>query len=196
MELTTEIEQEIKLDLGSGNAWPEGFQGVDMYAPEAQHKVNLFQFPWPWETGSVAEVRSSHFVEHIPMCFVSGGQIPKDENDLDLWCAFFSECWRVMKEGAHLTVQVPYLQSHRAFQDPTHRRFHCEANFNYLNKPWREANGIAHYLGTADFDILSIDRVAPQEEGVKHPEVSQMRALNYWNTTWDIIAHMVARKVR
>lgn len=196
MELVTAIEAPIRLDLGSGNAAPEGFEGVDMYAEGVKHKVNLFKFPWPWETGSVDELRSSHFVEHIPMCFVSGGHIPQDENDLDLWCAFFAECWRILKDGGVMNVQVPYLQSHRAFQDPTHRRFHCETNFHYLNRPWREANGIAHYLGTADFDILGVDRVAPQDEGVRNPEVAQQRAFNYWNTTWDIIAHLQARKAR
>lgn len=196
MELVTELEVETKLDLGCGESPQDGFEGVDLYAPNAKHKVNLFKFPWPWETGSVSAIRTSHFVEHIPVCFVSGSNIPQSADDLDLWCAFFAECWRILKDGGTMTVQVPYLQSQRAFQDPTHRRFHCEANFNYLNRPWRAANKIEHYLGAADFDVVGVDRVGPQEEGVKHPEVAQMRAAHYWNTTWDVVANLVARKSR
>ena len=164
-----------------------------MYAPEATHKVNLFKFPWPWADSSVDALHCSHFAEHIPMCFTSGGQIPVDENDKDLWCAFFDECWRILKPGASMTVIVPYLQSHRAFQDPTHRRFHSETNFAYLDKNWREANGLAHYLGKGDF-VVACDRIAPADEGLRHAEAAQMRAFHYWNTTLDVRANLTARK--
>jgi len=194
MELVTKLPEELKLDLGCGDVPREGFEGVDLYATSAKHRVNLLRFPWPWDTGEVSEISTSHFVEHIPMCYASGSNIPLNEDDLDLWCAFFGECWRVLKDGGIMTVQVPYLQSHRAFQDPTHRRFHCETSFHYLNRPWRKANKIEHYLGLADFDVISLDRLAPNEESLKHPEVSAARAMHYWNTTMDIVARLQAVK--
>lgn len=192
MELTT-VANEVKLDLGCGARPAEGFEGVDLFEPTAKHRVNLFKFPWPWADSSVDAINSSHFVEHIPTCFVSGGNIPVDENDRDLWCAFFDECWRILKPGGRMTVIVPYLQSHRAFQDPTHRRFHCESNFAYLDKNWRVANGLTHYLGAADFTVMC-DRIAPADEGLRHQEAAAMRAFHYWNTTLDVRANLVARK--
>lgn len=56
----------LKLDLACGQTPEAGFEGVDLRAPNAQHKVDLFKFPFPWEDSSVEAIHCSHFAEHIP----------------------------------------------------------------------------------------------------------------------------------
>lgn len=184
---------ELRLDLGCGKNTPEGFKGVDMFEPTAHYRFNLLKFPWPLEDSSVDELHCAHFVEHIPMVYASGRQIPADETDRDLWCAFFDECWRVLKPKGKMTVITPHVQSIRAFQDPTHRRFHSEANFVYLDKNWRSMNKLDHYLGAADFGVV-VDRIFPTEETLRHPEAQMLRAQHYWNTVFDLKATLTARK--
>ena len=52
--------QPLKLDLGCGQNKQEGFTGVDLYAPWADVKLDLFKFPWPWKDGAVDEIHCSH----------------------------------------------------------------------------------------------------------------------------------------
>ena len=91
-----QIEQKpvgpVKLDFGSGNNCKDGFEGVDLYADAAKHKVDLFKFPLPWETGSVDEINCSHFIEHIPQ---------------ELRWPFFEECYRILKDGGIMQIIVP-----------------------------------------------------------------------------------------
>ena len=194
--MSTATINPVRLDLGCGQRPAAGFAGVDMYHPAAEYRFNLLRFPWPLETGSVDELRSSHFVEHIPACYVSGSSIPQDESDIDLWCAFFAECWRVLKDGGEMHVIVPYLKSHRAFQDPTHRRFLCEASFNYLNRAWRVRHGLNHYLGDSDFDILEAKCASTAIESAFSSEDAGQRSLYLWDTLLDMSVRMVARKAR
>lgn len=56
----------IKLDLACGQTPKEGYEGVDMYAPNAKYKINLNEFPWPWADSSVDAIYCAHFIEHIP----------------------------------------------------------------------------------------------------------------------------------
>jgi predicted SAM-dependent methyltransferase len=189
----------VMLDLGGGDNPAPGFESVDLYAATASYKVNLFKFPWPWADNSVSEIHCAHFVEHIPMVFVKtveavdmyGPATCQVESHLggegfrDLWCAFFDECHRILRPGGKMTVITPHVQSVRAFQDPTHRRFHSEANFLYLDKNWREANKLTHYLGSCHFDVRA-DRIGPMEEQFRHPEAQMLRSMHYWNAVYDL----------
>jgi hypothetical protein len=183
----------LRLDLGAGQHPKAGFRGVDLYTGD--ERVDLLSFPWPWADASVDEARSSHFVEHIPMCYVDkknkhhhvGGPGRKD-----LFFAFFDELWRVLKPGAQVEIVVPYCQSRRAFQDPTHRRFIPEETFNYLNRAWREANGLDHYGPDCDFIGVSCTKITDPVEGSRHPEVQADRAQGRWNMVSDIV--VVLRK--
>ena len=56
----------LKLDLGAGQSPREGFEGVDLNAPNPAHRVDLFSYPMPWEDSSVDELHCSHFIEHLP----------------------------------------------------------------------------------------------------------------------------------
>lgn len=166
--------RELKLDLACGQSPREGFEGVDVWEG-AKHRVDLLQFPWPWETSSVDELHCSHFIEHIPM-ETRGGK--------DLFFAFFDECWRIVKPGSRMTVICPNARSNRAFQDPTHRRFIVAETFLYLHKPWREAQKLGHYNVECNFHV-QCDPIVPAEITLLHPEAQMRRFTESWNTILD-----------
>lgn len=200
-----------KLDLACGQTPRDGFEGVDIF-PGAQHVVNLLDFPWEFETESVAELHCSHFVEHIPMTFVlsgvggyshsvvpgvspsGSGVITADPASTGmLWkdalFAFFDECWRILVPDGWMQVIVPSHRSDRAFQDPTHRRFITPQTFVYLNQEWRRLNRLDHYNVECNFAVECVPTI-PAELNLKNPAVVANHIQNYWNTTVDWVARL------
>ncbi len=181
-------QRPIKLDLGGGAHPREGFDSVDIVAlPTTAHVLNLFKFPWPFEDAYVDELNANHFVEHIPLLWVgwngSLSAIPETSEHKEMFFAFFDECYRILKPGGLMTVQIPALQTSRAFQDPTHRRFIPAESFQYLNKKVREQWGIAHYNVDCDFDVV-VDAMIPNAEG-RAPEAEKRMIEHYWNYVFD-----------
>ena len=97
----------IRLDLGCGPHPREGFEGVDQYAfdGKVKHVLDLTQFPWPWEDGSVSQINASHFMEHFG---------PEDRT------AIVNECYRILKPFGRFEIVCPNWSSQRAYGDPTH----------------------------------------------------------------------------
>jgi predicted SAM-dependent methyltransferase len=189
-------KQEVRLDLGCGQSCQDGFEGVDLWSPTAKHRVNLFRFPWRFEDSSVDEIYCSHFVEHIPAREVEDkdidGLIARDFIGKDMLFAFFDECHRILKPRGKMKVIVPALQSTRAFQDPTHRRFIPAEMFGYLSKEWRTANKLDHYRVVCDFEI-TINHTVLDEMNLLAPEVAMRRFRESWNTMWDFHADLVKK---
>jgi hypothetical protein len=183
----------LKLDFGSGDNPKPGFDGVDFFAPKAKWKQNLFEFPWPWGDGQVAEINCSHFIEHIPMAYVDKKEnvafIPT-ENSVDLLVRFFDECYRILMPGGKMTVFWPNHRNDRAFQDPTHRRFIPPTMVLYLNKNWRVACGLSHYLGNCNFTDGSgnVAIVNPIGTNPEFQMYSQEAAMRRMNESWNVIA--------
>lgn len=121
-----------KLDIGCGPNKREGFAGVDWYPfPGVDHIFDVANegAPWPFEDGSVDEVFSSHFLEHL---------------DARGRCYFANELFRIMKPGAKATIVVPHWSSNRAYGDPTHQWPPISEMWPlYLNKLWRMGNDAA-----------------------------------------------------
>ena len=166
----------IKLDLGCGVRPRSGFQGVDKHAADADWRIDLLRFPWPWEEESVSELHCSHFLEHIPAeCDASG---------TDLLVRFMDEAWRVLRTGGKFTVIVPNARSNRAFQDPTHRRFFVAETFAYFDANWRAQNGLSHYLGRCHF--RSEITVTCSTGLARLSEAERARRFeSHWNTIYD-----------
>ena len=176
----------IRLDLGAGQHPTPGFAGVDLWQG-ADHQVDLFTFPWPWADRTVDEIVSNHFVEHIPMTVTPAGQ--------DLLCAFMDEIWRISRPDATVTIRHPHLQSERAFQDPTHRRFIPGATWCYFNAEWRKANGLDHYPIVADFEIVTISGDGIDNDTInRHHEVQWDRYKRNWNEIQDTVVILKARR--
>jgi hypothetical protein len=190
--------RELRLDLACGQTPREGFEGVDLYAPNAQHKWDVLSFPWPLADNSVDEVHCSHFIEHIPMVYLRDGKVDLmgGIGGVDLLVAFFNECYRVMKRNAWMTVITPSLQSVRAFQDPTHRRFIPGEFFYYLNEEFRKVNGLDHYMGATCHFGFTVTPTLAQGIGLEArcAEVQGEKVRHNWNTTMDIHARLQAIK--
>jgi hypothetical protein len=60
----------LRLDLASGQNVRDGYEGVDIW-PGSAHVVDLQQYPWPFPDESVLELNCSHYIEHIPMEYVT-----------------------------------------------------------------------------------------------------------------------------
>lgn len=182
--------QPLKLDFGCGPNKREGFLGVDRYAFDGKvdHVMDVCAGAWPWETSSVDEVWSSHFVEHLD-------QVER--------CHFFNELWRVLKPGAQATIVVPHWSNARAYGDPTHKwPAISEWFFLYLNKPWRDANAPhadkANWpLGyDCNFDggaVTTVDPNHPELKG-KHVDVQNYATRNFINVNVDAYATLTAKK--
>jgi SAM-dependent methyltransferase len=177
----------VRIDLGSGQRPADGWTGWDLWAPETAsvRRVDLMEFPWPAETASVDELRCSHYIEHIPMGCTSDGR--------DLLLAFFDEAYRVLKPGGKMTVVWPALQSVRAFQDPTHRRFIPAETMLYLDAAWRKANALDHYRVTCDFGLEALNPTVDQAFTLRAPEAQAWMLRGMWNVAVDHIAVLVRR---
>lgn len=178
-------ETELKLDLGSGQRPREGFEGVDLHAPNAKWKVHLWNGkPWPWENDSVDAFNATHVIEHIDAGYL--------ENGKDALLFFFDEAYRCAKPGAVFHLQWPALKTVRAFQDPTHRRFIPMETLMYLDKNWRQMNGLDHYLGTCDWVLESSNSNMTQEQANEVNGKSDVVQRQMFTRHWDIVSDHVA----
>lgn len=167
----------LKLDLGCGENKREGFTGVDFFA-NADLKVDLFQFPWPWDSDTVEEVWCSHFFEHIP----GPMRIP-----------WMDELWRILVPKGKATIIVPYWSSPRAIQDPMHQWPPvAEQSFLYFNKAWKTMNKLNHYLGQADFDF-TYGYYFDVETAQKNQETQSFFVKHYIQSVNDLQVNLVKR---
>jgi hypothetical protein len=186
----------LRLDLGCGprvyvdpNRPEDKFQGVDILDFGQEHRVDLGNCGerWPWDSSTVEEVYSSHFIEHLE---------PRQR----VW--FWNELHRVMKPGAKATIIAPYWSSMRAYGDPTHRWPPiCEYTFFYLNRKWRLgdesqpanaphvdvkfAGPDVHGL-ECDFDFTVGYLADQQVMGSKHPDQQSVMIRHWINAVNDV----------
>jgi hypothetical protein len=126
-------------------------------------------------------------VEHIPHW--------RPGWELDGWWRFFDELWRVMKDGAQGEFIHPFSRSDRAFWDPTHVRFVNDMTWNYLNREWREANGLDHYCGNCDFEIVTLSLLGVADDYLtRNHEQQAFARTHYWNVIPDLGVLIKARK--
>lgn len=188
---------QVRLDLGGGQKPREGFDCVDLNAENAKHRVDLFKFPWPFADNSVDELNCSHFIEHIPLRDVTADDLA-DQSAIeflgqDMLLAFFDECWRVLKPEAWMHVAWPALQSVRAFQDPTHRRFIPLETFSYLSAEWRKSQSLDHYRVRCNF-TGDLNFTTGADLALFNPEAQQRQIKCYWNVLIDHQAKIKAIK--
>jgi len=171
----------VRLDLGGGENPREGYESVDAFAPNAPHKVHLWNGQrWPFDDNSVDALHSSHTIEHVDAAWIDSYHGSK----IDALMFFFTEAFRVLKPGGAFTLQWPALQNVRAFMDPTHRRFIPREFLMYLDKTWREANKLDHYLTGGlplDFKTVAANPSVPETEAAKPDVVQQQNANDHWN---------------
>lgn len=183
--MSASTETPTKLDLGCGQRKHEGYFGVDICAVDGVNLVHdLSVFPWPFETGSVEAVFTSHYVEHT---YPVGGRS-------DGLIAFMDEVWRVCQHDARVEIIHPYALSTRAFQDPTHTRFIPETTWHYFSKQWLASQGLDHYPIQANFKVAGIANGFHQEWATRADTARTWAAQHYWNVVTDLIVDLRAIK--
>jgi hypothetical protein len=180
------IHAPAKLDIACGQNKQVGYKGIDI-AGDADIIHDLNVTPWPIKTSSVKEAFCSHYVEHIPH--------HREGWDRDGWWRFFDELYRVMKNEATADFIHPYTMSVRAFWDPTHVRFIHETTWYYLNRGWREANGLDHYPVECNFEVVTIDAIGIADEYMtRNLEQQAYARTHYWNVIPDLRVIIKAHK--
>jgi len=167
-----------KLDIACGQNKQAGFKGIDI-AGDADIIHDLNETPWPIKASCVQEVFCSHYVEHIPHWR------PGWERD-GFWM-FADELYRVMKTGGTAEIIHPYTMSVRAFWDPTHTRYIHEMTWHYLNREWREANGLDHYPVKCNFEVVTLTMLGVSEDYMsRNHEAQAFQRTHYWNVVSDL----------
>ena len=83
----------MKINIGCGDKKLAGYINVDLYG-NPDLRCDLFKFPWPFEEGSIDEVFSEHFLEHV-----------------DDYEKTILEIYRILKPGGMIHFKVPHFRS-------------------------------------------------------------------------------------
>lgn len=104
------MAQSLKLNLGSGEIYKEGYINIDLHYPKADLKYDL-KNPLPYSDNSIDEIYTSHLIEHFTR--KEWQEIKKDwfrvlkpEGKLEVKCPDLEECLRAFlknKEGKRWT---------------------------------------------------------------------------------------------
>jgi hypothetical protein len=117
--IANEIDcKRAKLNLGCGTKRNISMINCDIYQNSAAELIfNLDENNWPIPNSSVEEVTLFSILEHI-----------KNTE------TFFKELYRVCKNGAKISVLVPYPRHDWFLTDPTHVRSWHPESFSHLDK--------------------------------------------------------------
>ena len=108
----------MKINLGCGNVYKEGYVNIDSSKDVKPDKVwNLEKIPLPFKANSIDEVLAYHVLEHV-------------QNFIPL----MNDLWRICKKNSLIKIKVPFYSSWGQFNDPTHVRFFTPFTFDYFCK--------------------------------------------------------------
>jgi ubiquinone/menaquinone biosynthesis C-methylase UbiE len=111
------LEKTMKiLDVGCGIHKIKNADGIDFVdIPGLRYKHDLNVFPYPIKKDSYDFIYCSHTMEHL--------------EDIQKVLLEFK---RILKSHGKVLIKVPYISSHFAFQDPTHKHFFTYFTFDYF----------------------------------------------------------------
>lgn len=105
----------IKLNIGSGQDYREGYINVDWTTRiKADVVHDLSKFPWPFPDNYADEILMKDSLEHV-----------KDAHTA------ICEVHRILKPGGKFVCWVPYAKSDGAFQAIEHHSYYTEKSFDY-----------------------------------------------------------------
>jgi predicted SAM-dependent methyltransferase len=148
----------LKLNLGACDRPAEGFLSIDI-APPADQIVDLGQYPWPWDSGSVEAVIAHDLLEHLP-------DRVKTMNELH----------RILAPGARADIIVPNAAKGAGqWQDPTHKSPFCLNSFQYFRHESFAQQRLARSYGiSASFRVVLLEESRYQDD---YEEVFKIHAV-------------------
>ena len=123
IELPPEPAKPIKLDIGCGNAKPDGWTGLDRIEyPGVDILWDFNRMPWPLKEYSVSEARAHHVIEHIPRVTFERRRVGEREFNITYYpfIKFMDEVWAVLVPSGQFHIMYPPAGSEAFYQDPTH----------------------------------------------------------------------------
>ena len=139
----------MKLNLGCGYDYREGYVNVDKYSEKADQRIDLESLPWPWEDNSVEEVLLIHTLEHL-------GQ------QTALFLGIVQELYRVCANDALIHIDVPHPLHADYLGDPTHCRPITSEVLFLLNREYAEHLISIKAPGTPLAKYINVDFVMLQ----------------------------------
>ena len=116
-------EEEIKLNVGCGEDYQEGYINIDI-SPLVKADLHLdferavSDHYLPWENNSVDEILARHFIEHC-------------ENPIAVMNTF----WELLKPTGKLHLIYPAVEGVGAFANPDHKAFWNSATISFFIQP-------------------------------------------------------------
>lgn len=116
----------IKLNLGCGQDYREGWVNADVRLPNIYNKynknkidkeINLELFPYPFKDNEFDYIYCYHVLEHI-------GKLNMED--------FFNEIWRILKPHGTINISVPHFSSWNAYAFDHKRFFNIRDFISYV----------------------------------------------------------------
>lgn len=132
---------DLRLELGCGTrTLPDEVIGIDLLDHPGVHVVgDVLDVLASLPGGSVTEVGSSHFLEHV--------------DDLD---GLLVELGRVVRPGGTMRMVVPHWSNPYFYSDPTHSRFFGLYTFDYLAHCALFQRSVPDYGTKVPFDVTDV----------------------------------------
>lgn len=151
----------VKLNLGCGNDYREGWINVDSGNCRADIHFDIAQANWKIESDSVDYVVANHIVEHI---------------DRDQIFTFLKELYRVCRHGAEIHIIAPYAGSDNFWTDPTHRFPMTLRTFDFFDKQKAlSENGKIYGWDAVDFTVVEANYLPNPPNG---PDLKYLLRVN------------------
>lgn len=132
----------IELGCGSRKRHPEAI-GIDILdAPCVDIVGDIYEVLACFKTGTVSQVYSYHFIEHIPDLF-----------------HLMKELERIVKPGGSIELVAPHFSNPYFYSDPTHQRFFGLYTFCYLSTGSTFIRQVPTYNMNLEFRLEKVDLI-------------------------------------
>jgi predicted SAM-dependent methyltransferase len=153
----------VKLHLGCGKQYKEGYVNIDKNPNVGADIVMNMEEEWPFEDNSVDEVYSYHALEHCKE-----------------YLKVMGEMYRVCKPGALLYIGVPYISSsiYNAI-NPYHHTHFNEYSFDFFDSD--KLKGTANEHTEIELKTESVTFTYFKAWRDKSEEEKRFARKHYWN---------------
>lgn len=140
--LASDSADGARLNLGCGSKRKPGFLGVDIGEGSAVDvRMDAMAYLKTLPPGSVQEIYSSHFLEHV------------DARDLQPMLLEFD---RVLRAGGRVQIIVPHHSNPYFYSDPTHRTFFGVHTLSYFCDRSCLKRGVPRYSEIAGWSLVNV----------------------------------------